>query len=323
MNKKKIMSILVSAFLIANLSSNIIFADIKENSYINQYSEGNRSQPIAEKLVPRSEIQASATSAQSGEGPEKAIDGNTSTLWHTPWAGVDIKSNPQSLTLNLGKTRNISSIFVTPRQEGTNGMITDYKIYSGDDVIAEGKWKSDSSDKYVVFDNPISTDNIRIEAISTVGDENNKHASIAEVEVYEVADTPVKLAESNNKVINNGNGGKYEGDISEIASLEEATAIIRFTNNGSGIQSLFSISNNERTNEHFHVYINEGNVGYELRKQSGNLATGSVNKSLNAGINTIAFKAEKEKGYSIYLNGEKILSSSSTTTINIRRFKYF
>lgn len=313
MNKKKIMSILVSAFLITNLSSNIIFADIKENSYINQYSEGNRSQPIAEKLVPRSEIQASATSAQLGEGPEKAIDGNTSTLWHTPWAGVDIKSNPQSLTLNLGKTRNISSIFVTPRQEGTNGMITDYKIYSGDDVIAEGKWKSDSSDKYVVFDNPISTDNIRIEAISTVGDENNKHASIAEVEVYEVADTPVKLAESNNKVINNGNGGNYEGDISEISLLEEGTAIIRFTNNGSGIQSLFSISNNERTNEHFHVYINGGAIGYELRKQSGNLATGSVNKALNAGINTIAFKAEKGKGYSIYLNGEKILTSSSIT----------
>ncbi|MDU1312995.1 MAG: sialidase domain-containing protein [Clostridium septicum] len=313
MNKKKIMSILVSAFLITNLSSNIIFADIKENVYINQYSEGNRSQPIAEKLVPRSEIQASATSAQSGEGPEKAIDGNTSTLWHTPWAGVDIQSNPQSLTLKLGKTRNISSICVTPRQEGTNGMIMDYKIYSGDDVIAEGKWKSDSSDKYVVFDNPISTDNIRIEAISTVGDENNKHASIAEVEVYEVADTPVKLAESNNKVINNGNGGNYEGDISEISLLEEGTAIIRFTNNGSGIQSLFSISNNERTNEHFHVYINGGAIGYELRKQSGNLATGSVNKALNAGINTIAFKAEKGKGYSIYLNGEKILTSSSIT----------
>lgn len=313
MNKKKIMSILVSAFLITNLSSNIIFADIKENSYINQYSEGNRSQPIAEKLVPRSEIQASATSAQSGEGAEKAIDGNTSTLWHTPWGGIDIVNNPQSLTLSLGKTRNISSICVTPRQEGTNGMITDYKIYSGDDVIAEGKWKSDSSDKYVVFDNPISTDNIRIEAISTVGDENNKHASIAEVEVYEVADTPVKLAESNNKVINNGNGGNYEGDISEISLLEEGTAIIRFTNNGSGIQSLFSISNNERTNEHFHVYINGGAIGYEVRKQSGNLATGSVNKALNAGINTIAFKAEKGKGYSIYLNGEKILTSSSTT----------
>ncbi|ATD54786.1 sialidase domain-containing protein [Clostridium chauvoei] len=314
MCKKKIMAIIMSSLFIANLSNTIIYADINDRAYINQYEQQRGSKPISEKLVPKSEITATATSSQPGEGADKAIDNNTSTLWHTPWGGVDIGSNPQSLTLNLGKTRNISSIHVTPRQQGNNGMIKEYKIYAGDKVMAEGTWKTDASTKYVIFNEPVSTDNIRIEAISTAGDTNNKYASIAEVEVYEASNSEiVKLVEASNKVINSGNGGSYEGNIDEVKTLEEGTAIIRFINKGSGIQSLFSISNNTRANEHFHVYLNGGTIGYELRKQSGNLSTGTVNKALNAGINTLAFRAEKNTGYSIYLNGEKILDKAVTS----------
>lgn len=313
MNRKKIMALLLTTFLISNLTTNFVKADINDSNYKSQYVNMLQSEPISENIIPKSEITATATSAQSGEDASKAIDGNTSTLWHTPWAGVDVANNPQSLTLNLGKVRNVSSIQVTPRQSGNNGIIKDYKIYAGDKIIAEGTWTTNATTKYVVLPEPVSTDSIRIEALSSVGDSLNRFVSIAEVDVYEAKEAPTKLATASNITITNGSGGDLTEDLSSITSLEEGTAIIRFTTTGSGIQSLFSISNNTRANEHFHVYINGGQVGYELRKQSGNVSTGVISSSLNRGINTIAFRAQKNGGYSIYLNGEQILNNNLAT----------
>ena len=310
MNRNKIMALLLTTFLVSNMTTNFVSADINDNNYKSQYAQMFQSEPIVENPISKSEIIATATSAQGGEDASKAIDGNTSTLWHTPWAGVDVTNNPQSLTLNFGKTRNISSIHVTPRQQGNNGIIKDYKIYAGDTVIAEGTWKTDASTKYISLPEPISTDNIRIEAISSVGDTSNKYVSIAEVDVYEVRETPTKLASTDNLVISAGAGGNLTDQLDSVKNLEEGTAIIRFTASGSGVQSLFSISNSSRANEHFHVYVNGGKVGYELRKQSGNVSTGVVSKALNTGINTIAFRAQKNGGYSIYLNGDQILNNN-------------
>lgn len=171
--------------------------------------------------------------------------------------------------------------------------------------MREGTWKSDSDTKYIILNEPVATDSIRVEAISTIGDTNNKYASIAEIDIYEATEAPLKLVSSENLQINNGVGGDLTDRLENVLRIGEGTAIIRFQATNSGLQSLFSISNNNKANEHFHVYINSGQVGYELRKQSGNVSTGVVNKTLNKGINTIAFKAEKNSGYSIYLNGEK------------------
>lgn len=111
-------------------------ADINDKEYKSQYVQMYQSEPIAEKLISKSEIIATATSAQSGQEAEKVIDGSTTTLWHTPWDGLNISENPQSVTLNLGKVRNVTSIHITPRQSGNNGKIKDYKIYAGDVIIA-------------------------------------------------------------------------------------------------------------------------------------------------------------------------------------------
>ncbi|TGY43352.1 LPXTG cell wall anchor domain-containing protein [Clostridium sartagoforme] len=313
MNRKRIMALLLTSLLVTNLGTNMVMADINDIEYVRQYSQMYESEPIAEKLVAKSEITATATSAQSGEGADKAIDGNTSTLWHTPWTGVNIAENPQSITLSLGKVRNVSSIHITPRQSGSNGKIKDYKVYAGDNLIEEGTWKTDLATKYIILNEPIETDSIRVEAISTIGDTNNKYASIAEIDVYEADEAPSKFASAENLQINNGVGGDLSDHLEKVLNKEEGTAVIRFQSTNSGLQSLFSISNNTRANEHFHVYVNGGQVGYELRKQSGNVSTGVISKSLNKGINTIAFRAEKNSGYSIYLNGEKILNNNVDT----------
>ena len=51
-------------------------------------------------------------------------------------------------------------------------------------------------------------------------------------------------------------------DLLDVLGKEEGTAIIRFQTTGSGFQSLFSISNNTRANEYFHLYINGEQIGY-------------------------------------------------------------
>ena len=314
MNKRKITAIIMGCFLVSNLSSGLVYAYDKAGKGIENNINVYSNNAIFETEVPKSEMTATVTSSQNGEGADKAIDGNINTIWHTPWTGVDLTNNPQSLTLNLGKERKVSSIVVTPRQSGgNNGIIKNYKIYSGDTVIAEGVWNGDSKPKYIEFDKPVVTNNIKVEAISSIGDVNNKFVSIAEVDIYEVTEEPTKLIDESNKTITSGNGGKYSGDIDEIKSLNEGTAIIRFKNNGNGIQSLFSISNNTKANEHFHVYLNGGTIGYELRKQSGDLSKGSANATLNDGINTIAFRASKGGKFSLYLNGEKILDKENST----------
>lgn len=121
-----------------------------------------------------------------------------------------------------------------------------------------------------------------------------------------------KVISLNNKIIANGNGANLSDELQKIVNSNEGTAIIRFKTSSSGIQTLFSISNNTKTNEHFHVYINNGQIGYELRKQSGNVSVASKSANINEGINTVAFRAEKNKGYSIFVNEEKVLSINSS-----------
>lgn len=169
MKKKKIVSFLLTSLLVTNLGTNIVIADINDKEYVSRYSQMYELEPMTEKLVEKSEITATATSIEPGWEASKAIDGLPSTIWHTTYKGIDIAKNPQSITLNLGKVRNVSSICVTPRQSEDNGIIKEYKVYAGDALIEEGTWKADSSKKYITLKEPISTESIRIEATSTAG----------------------------------------------------------------------------------------------------------------------------------------------------------
>ena len=90
MNKKKIMALLVTSLLVTNLGTKMAMADINDKEYKSQYVQMYQSEPIAEKLISKSEIIATATSAQSGQESEKVIYGSTTTLWHTPWEGLII-----------------------------------------------------------------------------------------------------------------------------------------------------------------------------------------------------------------------------------------
>lgn len=100
--------------------------------------------------------------------------------------------------------------------------------------------------------------------------------------------------------------------IGELETLSEGTILVKFVTDSSAIQSLFGISNGNAgfPNTHFHIYCAGGQVGFEIRQQSGeDYEKRSVNAEINPGEeNYLAFTASPQTGYKIFLNGKSILA---------------
>ena len=149
-------------------------------------------EPNVFSLIPQSTMTASATSehASTSEGPAAyVLDGNSSTIWHTAYnPKVDL---PQTLTVSFGQTRTVGRYVYTPRQVGTNGIVTQYELYAvqggGEAVlIASGSWAEDHTDKIVTFD-PVDATAIQLKVIAGAGG----FGTAAEINVYEyTGETP-------------------------------------------------------------------------------------------------------------------------------------
>jgi len=156
-------------------------------SEINVYRDLTKPAPTP---IPKNEMKASAKSYQSGNEPAKAIDGNKTTFWHTKWDGSD--KLPQSIVLDLGKSREIGQFRYAPRTDAGNGTVTSYNLYASADgvsytKVAGGNWVRNNLKKYVQFD-PVTARYVKFEAVSAVGG----FASASELDVYE---TPKKAPE--------------------------------------------------------------------------------------------------------------------------------
>lgn len=149
-------------------------------------------EPNVFSLIPQSTMTASATSehASTSEGPASyVLDGNSSTIWHTAYnPKVDL---PQTLTVSFNQTRTVGRYVYTPRQVGTNGIVTQYELYAVQDggeavLIASGSWAEDHTDKVVTF-NPIDATAIQLKVIAGAGG----FGTAAEINVYEyIGETP-------------------------------------------------------------------------------------------------------------------------------------
>ncbi|HSZ43038.1 MAG TPA: discoidin domain-containing protein [Trebonia sp.] len=134
-------------------------------------------------IVPQSQMTATASSYQSGYPPGNAIDGNPSTLWHTEW-DPDRVNPPQSITLDLGGSDNVSGLLYLPRQDGNdNGIITSYQVLVSQDgttftQVASGSWAEDETLKQVTFP---ATQARYVELVGVQG--GNDYVSAAEINV--------------------------------------------------------------------------------------------------------------------------------------------
>jgi O-glycosyl hydrolase len=139
-------------------------------------------------VVPQSAMTATATSAQGGYPASAAIDGNPSTLWHTSWSPRVYP--PQSLTLDLGGSYDVSGLLYLPRQDGNpNGVITSYTVSVSSDgttftPVASGTWSLDTAQKRADF--PFRRARyVRLTAEAA----GNGYVSAAEVNVLGIAAT--------------------------------------------------------------------------------------------------------------------------------------
>lgn len=93
---------------------------------------------------------ATASSYQhDGSDPSNVLDGNVNTMWHSDWS---VTTMPHWIDLEMSEPTAVNALVYTPRQTGTNGNVTKYRILVSDDgsdyrEIASGSLSSDSSVK--------------------------------------------------------------------------------------------------------------------------------------------------------------------------------
>jgi F5/8 type C domain-containing protein len=140
----------------------------------------------AVRCVPRAQLTATATSAQLSPdyGPQRAIDGVESTIWHTRYSPAR-DPLPQSITLALAEAHDLTTLAYQPRLDGNlNGAITAYNVYVSPDgeqftQVASGTWASDAALKTATFE-AAGVRHVRLEA--TAGTAN--YASAAEIVLF-------------------------------------------------------------------------------------------------------------------------------------------
>lgn len=142
--------------------------------------------PLSSNVVDH--IEAGSTDYRPQCAAANAIDGNTSTLWHTSWSGCT--ASQRYITLVTGETITLSGYQYQPRlgnnSGDNNGRVGDYRIkvsLNGTDwtTIASGHWADNSTLKTVEF-TPVAARYIRLEGVTTYGDGYpNKFMSAAEI----------------------------------------------------------------------------------------------------------------------------------------------
>ena len=152
--------------------------------------------------LPLDNAVASAGSSQSGQGPEKALDGDTSTLWHSQWSAGHNRAD-HWFVIDYGKEYMMDGLRYLPRQSGgTNGIITEYRIEVSTDGVtyteaATGEWDSSTSWKTADFE-PVKARYMKLTVLNALSVEAaNDYASATEIRVTgtEAAEEPEEPAD--------------------------------------------------------------------------------------------------------------------------------
>ena len=99
------------------------------------------------------------------------IDGDPTTFWHTEWSPGN-PAYPHSIIYSLDTVAEWTSFTHLPRQDGSaNGRIKDYKVYGKDGsnnwiLLKAGTLSNQASAQTVLFDQSLSTSEIKFEALS-------------------------------------------------------------------------------------------------------------------------------------------------------------
>lgn len=120
-----------------------------------------------------------------------------------------------------------------------------------------------------------------------------------------------------NQIIRGENFTNLNKYLDELNQLEEGTIVIRFLYEGDGIMSLFSLSNNDMSNGHFHMYITPSTIGMENRYEEPGEQSKDIHVKTNTTVkenqvHTLAMNVSTEDGYQFYLDGEEVLQDDTS-----------
>ena len=126
-------------------------------------------------------------SAEPGEGESQhAIDGKTSTFWHTRWSQAR-DPHPHEIQIDLGASKTILAWVQWPRQDSANGRIRQYEFYISDDPqqwgtpVSQGKFPNVGTAQRVTLESPVKGRYIRLKALDEWGGEY--YTTIGELDV--------------------------------------------------------------------------------------------------------------------------------------------
>lgn len=124
---------------------------------VNQIPTGQKASLTAQAVQDRTGWTVNADSWQGGNEPEKVLDGNQNTFWHTQW-NPNNAPMPHQITIDMKSSRYVNGITYLPRQDGSqNGNIGQHKVYCSNDgnnfgaALVIGTYKNDNQLKTSVF----------------------------------------------------------------------------------------------------------------------------------------------------------------------------
>ncbi|OCT14756.1 hypothetical protein A8709_11305 [Paenibacillus pectinilyticus] len=139
-------------------------------------------------VIPQSQMSVTATSAASGEGPDKTLDGNTGSNWHSAWSGTPAPA-PHSVTYDLGGSYDdVYQLKYLPRQDSSfNGVATKYEVAVSTDgsnftKVAEGTWSNDKTEKTATFSS-VSASYVKFTILQSNNGSGTQYGSAAEINI--------------------------------------------------------------------------------------------------------------------------------------------
>ncbi|KAI0396749.1 copper radical oxidase [Xylariaceae sp. FL0594] len=139
--------------------------------------------------IPRTGWNVTADSSQAGNEAARAIDGNSSTFWHTAYSPT-VAPLPHYIQVDMKKSYVINGVSYQPRQDGgSNGNIGQHTVTVSNDgttwssPLQYGAWLNDKTTKSTFFSN-VTARYVRITAQTEAQGANNQWSSMAELNIY-------------------------------------------------------------------------------------------------------------------------------------------
>ncbi|MCQ2095844.1 MAG: discoidin domain-containing protein [Bacteroidaceae bacterium] len=148
--------------------------DFKQGGQVSAWYKGNKESKVIidfPKIEKVPVVVVSCSSQENGEGADRLLDGNPSTIWHTMYS-VTVTKHPHWIDFDCGEKKLIKGFTYLARQSGSNGDVKGYKVELSDDgktwgkPVSEGNLQKTKKEQRILFSSPVSARYLRFTAVS-------------------------------------------------------------------------------------------------------------------------------------------------------------